>query len=152
MKKKILLIITLIIISVIFLHSSMPAAESTIESDNAYNMLDGFTAFLHLPNLFNTITIRKLAHFAEFAVYGLFLAATVRAYCEQLKGEVFKILFFLLCVPVIDEAIQYFPDGRSAQVSDVILDFSGGIFGFICLALFAYIINRLYKNMNKSKK
>ena len=143
MKKKILLIITVLITAVIFIHSSIPAVESTVESDAAYGLLDGVTEFLHLPNLFTAVTIRKLAHFLEFAVYGFFLTATVKAHCTALKSEVFKILFFLLCVPVTDETIQYFPAGRSAQVSDVLLDFSGGLFGFLCMVILIAAVNFL---------
>ena len=150
MKKKILLIITVVIAAVIFFHSSMPATESTVESDGAYSILDGFTSFFHLPNLFNAVTIRKLAHFAEYAIYGFFLSATIKAYCGGLKSEVFKVLFLLLSVPVIDEWIQYFPAGRSAQVSDVILDFSGGVFGLICLVVLVYIVSRV--RLRKGKR
>ena len=143
MKKKILLFITISITAFIFIHSSVPAVESTVESDAAYGILDRFTSFLHLPNLFTAITIRKLAHFAEFAAFGFFLSATVRTYGDSFKQELFKILFFLLAVPVTDETIQFFPEGRSAQVSDVLLDFSGAVFGFLCLLILYVIIMKL---------
>ena len=149
MKKHILLTITIIIVSFIFIHSSMSATESTVQSDAAYGTLDGILSFLNIPNLFNAVTIRKAAHFAEFAVLGFFLSATVFAYCNKLKSEVFKVLFLLLAIPVTDEFIQYFSPGRSAQVSDVLLDFSGGVFGFLCLAGFIFIFTRL---KNKKEK
>ena len=145
MKKRILLMITILITMIIFIHSSIPAVESTVESEAAYGILDSVTEFIHLPNLFTAVTIRKLAHFCEFAVFGFFLSGTVKAYCTSLKNEVFKILFFLLCVPVIDETIQYFPLGRSAQVSDVLLDFSGGMFGFLCMVILAAAAAFLHK-------
>ena len=140
MKKRILLVITIIITSVIFLHSSMSAAESTVESDAAYGILDGMTSFFGLPNFLTGITIRKAAHFMEFAVFGFFLSSTVHSYAAGFKNQIFKILFFLLAVPVTDEFIQYFSEGRSAQVSDVLIDFSGGLCGFFALGVFLSIV------------
>ncbi len=151
MKKRILLLITIFITAFIFIHSSVPAVESTVESDAAYGILDGFASLLHLPNLFTAITIRKLAHFAEFAAFGFFLSATVRAYGASFKQEIFKILFFLLAVPVTDETIQFFPEGRSAQVSDVLLDFSGAVSGFLCIVLLYAIIAKHSKSKRNNK-
>ena len=151
MLKKLFLIITILITAVIFIHSSIPAVESTVQSDAAFNMLDNVTTVLHLPNLFTEISIRKLAHFTEFAVYGFFLSATVKSCCGSLKKDIFKILFFLLSVPVIDETIQYFPKGRCAQVSDILLDFSGGLFGVLCLAIIVYLFAK-FKSKKQQKR
>ncbi len=145
MKKRILLIITVTITAVIFLHSSMSAAESTVESDAAFGVVDSLTGFLNLPNFLNGITIRKLAHFVEFAVFGFFLSATVHAYWGGFKNQIFKVLFLLLSVPVTDEFIQYFSEGRSAEVRDVILDFSGGSTGFLCLWILSIIVLHIKK-------
>lgn len=145
MKKRILLFLTIIIVFFIFSRSSMSAVASTVESDSAYGTLDGILSFLNIPNLFDTGTIRKAAHFIEFAVFGFFLSSTVFAYCKKFKGEIFKILFFILAVPVTDEFIQYFPAGRSAQVSDVLLDFCGGLFGFLCLFLLIFVVSKFKK-------
>lgn len=150
MKKHILLIITMMITAVIFINSSMSATQSTVESDSAFSMLETITEFLHIPNLFTEITIRKLAHFVEFSVLGFFLSATVHAYFGTFKNQLFKILFFLLAIPIADEFIQYFSEGRSSQISDAILDFGGCIFGFLCLALFLKITEAI-KKRRKSK-
>ncbi|MBQ2603833.1 MAG: VanZ family protein [Acutalibacteraceae bacterium] len=145
MKRRVLLILTIITVAVIFAHSAASAADSTAESDQALGLLDRIVTFLHLPNLFNAYTIRKLAHFCEFAVYGFFLSATVHSYTESFKKNIFCILFFLLAVPVTDETIQYFSEGRSAQVRDVLIDFSGGLFGLLMCFLFVCIIAALKK-------
>lgn len=132
MKKRILMIITIIITAVIFLHSMMSGVNSAAESDTAYRLFDRLTSFLRLPNFFDEFTIRKLAHFIEFAVLGFFLSATVHAYSGRFKNHIYKILFFMLAIPITDEFIQYFSDGRNSQIKDAILDFSGGVFGFLC--------------------
>jgi len=145
MKKRILLIITIIIVAVIFAHSAANAADSTAESDAAFGLLEKIVKFLHLPNLFNAHTIRKLAHFCEFAAFGFFLSATVYSYDDSFKKNIFCILFFLLSVPVTDETIQYFSEGRSAQVRDVLLDFSGGLFGLLMCFLIVCMIAAVKK-------
>ena len=134
MKKRLLLTATIAMTAFIFIHSAMPGDESQIESDSFFTVFDNILSFLHLPNLFDEGSIRKLAHFVEFSVLGFFPSKTVHAY-SGLKNQYFKIMFFLLAVPVLDEFIQYFSDGRNSQVTDVILDFGGCIFGFICLIL-----------------
>ena len=150
MKKRILLSVTIIIIASIFIHSAIPGNESQTESDSVFLIFDQILTFLHLPNFFNEATIRKLAHFVEFAFLGFFLSATVHAY-SGFKNQIFKILFFILAVPVADESLQYFSDGRSSQVRDVLIDFSGGLFGFFLLWVLILIINAVKKRKSVSE-
>lgn len=150
MKKHILLFFTVLFTAVIFTHSSMSAAASTVESDAAFGLWEQITMFLHMPAFLTAISIRKAAHFVQFAAFGVLLSNTVLAYCGNIKNEIFKILFFLLAVPVIDEFIQYFAEGRSAQVSDVLLDFSGCVTGLICVAVILKIIDRRRKKRSQN--
>ncbi len=150
MKKRLLLFFTIIITATIFIHSAIPGDESQMESDSVFLIFDQIVAFLHLPNLFNEGTIRKLAHFVEFSFFGFFLSATVHAY-GGFKNQIFKILFFILAVPVTDEFLQHFSDGRSSQVRDVLIDFSGGLFGFLLLWILTLII-AASKNKKKSSQ
>lgn len=129
----------------------MPGNESQTESDSVFLIFDRILTFLHLPNLFNEGTIRKLAHFVEFSFLGFFLSATVHAY-SGFKNQIFKILFFILAVPVADEFLQYFSEGRSSQVRDVLLDFSGGLFGFFTLWVLTLIIGSVKKKKSVSDK
>lgn len=125
----------------------MSAETSTVESDAAFSMWDSISQFVHIPNFLTAISIRKVAHFVQFMVFGILLTSTVISFWGNIKAQIFKILFFLLAVPVVDEFIQYFPEGRSAQVSDVVLDFSGCIVGFaVTAAVFAFLV------INKHRK
>lgn len=144
MKKRILLIITICIAAFIFLQSAIPGNESQAESDSIFVIFDNILNFLHIPNFFDEGSIRKLAHFVEFSFWGFFLSATVHSY-SGFKGQIFKILFFLLALPVSDEFLQSFSAGRSSQIKDVLIDFSGGIFGFVCLSILILISNYLKK-------
>ncbi len=79
-------------------------------------------------------TLRKLAHFGEFAVLGLELALMVLLH----KGRAVKYLGyaagFALFTAVTDETIQLFT-GRACQVSDMLLDFSGSLCGIACIIM-----------------
>ncbi|MBQ2960086.1 MAG: VanZ family protein [Oscillospiraceae bacterium] len=77
--------------------------------------------------------LRKLAHFCEFALLG----AEFCMYAFLEKSDSFKkrlplcaVLAF--AVAAIDETIQRF-SGRFPHILDVLLDFSGSLFGIICM-------------------
>lgn len=140
MKKKILLFLTLSAACVIFAQSMLPAQTSTVESDAVYDLLTEIMDFFKINNLFTSLSIRKFAHFFEFAVFGCLLTSTCIAYGEKIRKSFFKIFFIMLAVPVADEFIQYFSEGRSSQVSDVILDFCGCILGFAVAAVITEIL------------
>jgi VanZ family protein len=48
----------------------------------------------------------------------------------------------------VDEYIQLFSAGRSAQVNDVLLDFSGAVAGFV----FFLIIHLIVRTIKKAKR
>ena len=142
MKKTILLVITIMTAMFIFLNSAMSADDSSAESDFILMITENIASFLHIHDILSETIIRKLAHFTEFAVLGLFLSLTVREFCGTFKGQIFKILFLLLAAPVADETIQYFPVGRSAEVKDVLIDFFGAVTGLIVAAVICIVIEK----------
>jgi len=80
--------------------------------------------------------IRKLAHFTEFTIQSVLINITFIKYRVKMKKFYIYTLFFGLLTAVTDEFIQLFSDGRSSQVSDVLLDFSGVVAGLLLTALF----------------
>ncbi len=85
--------------------------------------------FLHLSisfELFHAV-IRKCAHFFEYALLGL-----LGVWCDRKQEHMILICFLAAC---IDETIQLFVNGRSGQISDVLLDFMGVFFGYLCYKL-----------------
>ena len=96
--------------------------------------------------------VRKLAHFTEYAVLGaLLLLLTAVGFRVRLQTVV-NCLFFLMAAALTDETIQMFSDGRSSQLTDVWLDFSGAmagiLVGLLCLAL-CRMCWLLYKHRNE---
>lgn len=79
--------------------------------------------------------VRKTAHFYNFALLGFLLATIDRLMRNRAKMSVGFAVFGLFSA-MLDELHQYFVPGRSAQISDVLIDFSGVLFGFCLLAIF----------------
>ena len=132
-------ILTALILCLIWGHSMMPGTESQRESGRILRWLKPLLD----PNgridddVFHYF-LRKTAHFTEYTALGFCM-------CGFLKNLPWKRarmrlpLMVLLCVTAaaVDEGIQRFSDGRSAQVRDALLDSAGAVVGIaICLLLY----------------
>ncbi len=89
------------------------------------------------------VIIRKLAHFCEFASLGALSAFAVWEHTSRhgdaFFGFAFPVLLSCLAVASTDETIQLFFD-RGCRIRDVMLDFSGAVFGFFAVSLLRAII------------
>jgi len=79
--------------------------------------------------------LRKTAHFTEFAVLGL-CWSSYSVQLGKLKGRRYITLPLLLTLgtAVSDEYIQFFAN-RGSAVTDVVLDYTGAVFGFAIIYL-----------------
>ena len=120
------LLLVVVLTVVIFVNSSLPATES--------GKLSGFVAqfVAQLSQLLDITlkgdvehTIRKLAHFLEFACLGLLWCKTFASFRVSNRTSTGYILLLCLLTAVTDEYIQLFSLGREGKVMDVLLDFSG---------------------------
>ena len=120
------LLLAVVVTAVIFVNSSLPATES--------GKLSGFVAqfVVQLSQLLDIElkgdvehTIRKLAHFLEFACLGLLWCKTFASFRVSNRTSTGYILLLCLLTAVTDEYIQLFSLGREGKVMDVLLDFSG---------------------------
>lgn len=86
--------------------------------------------------------VRKTAHFSEFFLLGS-LYTLLRSQFSARKKEVCTFLapFAVLTTAVTDEYIQLFT-GRGSRVSDVVLDFVGGLCGILVLSVVLYFWKR----------
>ncbi len=93
--------------------------------------------------------MRKLAHFAEFALLGFWFMLCLRVYTRRFVRHTGWPLFFGLLVANLDELIQLYVPGRSSSVRDVFLDFLGvlaGLFAALLLLLFVRMCAILWQN------
>ncbi len=144
--------LTGLMIAFAFIHSSMSAADSSVESAEALDLL---TRIIHSFGFTLEMTdhiIRKLAHFAEFTVIGALLLSCAYSFDRYKPYKyIFTVLFAGLFTAVIDEFIQLFSEGRAGMIVDVLLDFAGVLTGAGIMLLFYYIYIRI-RNKKDLKK
>ncbi len=136
-----------------FVHSMMPADISAQESSSFTAFLEELFRMLGVSAGLSSHIIRKAAHFTEYAAIGASALFCAKAFDnEKPLKYIFNILFTGLAAAVTDEAIQLNVEGRSGQITDVLLDFSGFLTGasliFALTAFISLIRKRKTKNLD----
>ena len=86
---------------------------------------------------------RKLAHGIEFCILGCSAGGLMVSLKSVLRRyPVFMILFCLLSTAVADEFIQSFT-GRTSNVKDILIDFSGAVVGVLLAVGIAAVVRRI---------
>jgi len=133
MKKIFYLLLSLLMIAFIFGNSMMDASDSNNESRFIMNfvryLLDWLGFHVQISQLHHIV--RKCAHFTEFALEAFFVVKALAAFGMRRQTWLAYALLIGLLTAVIDENIQLYSIGRSSQVSDILLDFSGTLAGVI---------------------
>lgn len=130
----------------IFHHSAQAAVVSAAQSGRFTALLSKVLFFLDPQTVLAAEgLIRKCAHFLEYAVLGGILTMDFAVF-DKLRGHWTAILLCGVLTAMIDETIQFFTPGRSCEVRDVWIDFSGvlvGFLGVLCLVgLFQYFFGK----------
>ncbi len=160
---RIILILLLVLwITVIFVMSSQPAAESSKTSskfvikiiDVIYRDFENFSA-KRQANITNIITllVRKSAHFLEYFILGLLSAGVATTYKDK-KHSLNFVWAALFCVvyAISDELHQYFVPGRACRLLDVCIDSMGSIFAVAFIALLTFAIRYKTGETNAQKE
>ena len=129
----VLIVLIVLTIGFIFGQSMLPPEESSAESDAVGEFVGEIIPPETKPGEFVQVNIRKIAHFFEFALFGLELSLYAVIFLRE-KSFILKTYAFSLFVALVDETIQIF-SGRGPSVFDVWLDF----FGFSTFASLVYI-------------
>ena len=86
--------------------------------------------------------VRKNAHFFQYLILSILMCAAVSHFKLYKSTKIFLLLFLLLLFPVIDEFIQKYVPGRTSNVLDVVIDFSGGILGMLIFNIYQKVHKR----------
>ena len=136
----VLIILSSLILAFIWLNSFLPAEISQKISNMAQKIL-GIESTQY--------AVRKAGHFTEFLFLGLFLSLLVNTVVKRIKDRFFCLSFFAIFVPLMDETIQLFSPGRSAEVKDIWIDIGGSLVGcavaIVLLLISAFISSRRLK-------
>lgn len=86
--------------------------------------------------------VRKAAHFAEFTLLGVLIGGLFQTIYLQREKPLYALpVLCVLLVAVLDEYIQFFT-GRGSAVTDVMLDFAGGLVGLGLAALAVFLLKK----------
>ena len=83
--------------------------------------------------------IRKSAHFFEYGLLAALLAITFYLLKQSKLNLVIYSLFITLMCAVGDEFYQSFI-GRGSNVRDIVIDFSGALFGIACVEVMLWLV------------
>jgi len=126
---------TLIYVLFIFSNSMMPAEISSAESGKVLTLArELLTASGITAQWLTEHIIRKMGHFAEYALLGVMLSGWVQSLGFAAERRWFIHLTAGYMVPFLDETIQLSVRGRSGQIWDVWLDCAGVAFGTLLWA------------------
>ncbi len=126
---------------------------ASLQDGNASaNMSNGLLQFL-MTLLADTgivishFILRKAAHFTEFFMQSVFFSLSALYSEKGLKKRLVTIAFGGLMTACCDEFLQYFSFGRSAQVSDIFIDFTGTLSALIVIYLISILVKRRRYNV-----
>ena len=129
-----------------FIHSAMPASESSKESNSVLAFLSALLSGLGIHRELTGLFVRKLAHFSEYTVIGTLLVSCAYSFDRARPYRYLAaVLFTGLASALTDETIQQFSEGRAGQITDVWLDFSGVLTGTALMLLFFVLYIRIKK-------
>ena len=90
------------------------------------------------------VFVRKMAHFTEYFALGVECTCVISVLTKRaLSPYLWADLFVVLAVAVVDEFVQSFV-GRTSQVADVLLDFSGACAGIVLTLVVASLVLRRF--------
>ena len=128
-------VLTAAMIIFIWAHSFMSADLSSEESGFVTEIIKNI---FHITGDNTEGIVRKCAHFSEYAILGILIAADGILYLS--RPITLISVFSGLLTAHIDETIQLFTPGRSGEILDVWIDFSGCITGLVFIAVIYYIL------------
>lgn len=151
MKKYILLTLGILWMCFIFAQSLLPGSASARQSTGIVEFINPILTSINIHISSNNLSliIRKLAHFTEFFILGALWFYVYKYWFNRIVHLILVLAHGLLTA-IVDESIQYFVEGRSAQVTDVLIDFLGVLIACAMLLFIHLIFNHKSKKNTQS--
>lgn len=83
--------------------------------------------------------VRRSAHAFEYFILAILISNAFYQFNIKGRRALIYILFLCLFTATLDEFYQSFVPGRSSSVRDVLLDFTGSVFGTLLFHIFIFI-------------
>ncbi|MDW2799212.1 VanZ family protein [Clostridium boliviensis] len=144
MKKRLIWTVAAVLYILLIYSNSLKSADlSSADSGHVLELLKNLFTTAGVESRWLTEhIIRKAGHFTEYTLLGLILYQCVKLYDFDMEKRLFIHGTAGFMIPFIDETIQLFVSGRSGQISDVWLDFSGVAAGTVIAALLFFIYTK----------
>ena len=143
----------------IFINSMQPGRASGQMSSSATETINRILHTLFPSLEVSNIFVRKMAHFLEFAILGLFFCFSIcSSFIFSSRGarSLKRISLVLLAFPcsvavaAVDETIQLFVEGRVGSPVDVMIDSSGAALATLMFFLVLLFLNRIRAKKNNN--
>ena len=126
-------------IAFIFRNSMESGTVSSARSQAVMVYINNLLAKVHLGPL-SEHTVRKLAHFSEFALEGFLLMLCIRVYTKHFVRHMSWPLLGGMTTALVDETIQLRSISRSSSVVDVWIDMAGVTAGLLAALVILLIV------------
>lgn len=138
----------------IIMHSCLDAAKSTEASsgvvqvtEDVVNTVSPGTITPENHESFASFIRKAFGHFGLFVISGLLSSLAIYFVFNPLKWSKYWLLIvislvFGLAMGITTELIQLNVPGRSGEFKDVLIDFSGYVFGFLIILLILFLVIR----------
>ena len=132
-------------------HFSLASAgESAATSGRFLTLFNDALEQMGVEFRFNGTMVRKIAHFAEFAILGFLCALTWQQH--RFSHPVWLSFPVVIIVAGIDELLQFTSPGRGPSFLDVLLDTAGGLCGVFAFSLLTVWVLALRSRKNKKSE
>lgn len=158
MKRIILGILLIIWASTIFMFSHQGGEQSSSTSQGTVrivleNIIPNHLTENEKEEIIQKIEpfVRKLAHYAVYIIGGILIYSFMNTFSMTMKRSFLFSQIIGTGYAITDELHQYFIPGRSAQISDILLDAFGVLTGIIMMILLQALYNKIKNKKNRKK-
>ena len=153
------ILLALLINAYIIMHSCLDAASSSEASKGVIDTTEEIINNIKPGTInesnysdFATFIRKAFGHFGLFSISGFLTSLAVFLVLYPFKSKYYMPIIlsleFGLLMGLITETIQLGVDGRSGELTDVLIDFSGYLLGFLLIFLILFLIIR---HLNKKE-
>ncbi|WP_186431560.1 VanZ family protein [Clostridium sp. BSD9I1] len=125
--------------------------NTSIKSNNSSTVKKANNAAKDKKLKFQNYLVRRGAHALEYIVLAILIANVFWQFGIRNKNVIIYVLFIALFYAVLDEFHQSFVKGRTSEVGDVLLDFSGAIFGTITWCFWEKLKTTIKRRFSKTQ-
>lgn len=143
----IILFFLLVNFAIIFMFSNQEAKESGNISSKIARMIE--QKIIRKSGGRTEKVIRKMAHFSIYASLGFLLMGLMSTYVISQRKRFLISLSIGVLYAISDEIHQIFVPGRASQITDVMLDSMGILFGILVTLTIVEIRQKIKNKNNK---